>query len=536
MKGYQRMVNNYERNINCILADEMGLGKTLQSIAFIAHLVEVKKLTKGPYLFVVPLSVLFNWINEFRKWCPSLKVLRFHSTDRDEQERLRLKLRDPGCTQVVVTTYETVKTGGLANALSGVVWRSVFLDEGHRIKNEHSEISKACHRLRSRFRVILTGTPIQNNLHQFGALLSWLAPNIFTELSLFDAAFSLHADIHAESFPTQMNRKQLRKLRMDESASAGGTEAAQPANSAGTADGGHSQHHIDRALLACAHYLMQPFVLRRLKSEVEQRLPPKQETKIDCPMTPLQRDLTRLLLLREMRALFHVDSLVRPTPEEPASNSSSVPALGAPESSSVPGTGFSEPVANNQTSVEGGGAAAEEGAGESSAEIVPEAMSKNLMSLLTQLRKVANHPFLFSGVDSVSMDGAATEEIVSASGKMLVLDKLLRRLKERGHRVVLFSQYTRTLDIISDYLDLRGYRHCRLDGSTNRVMREVKITVFNKSTSDLFIFCLSTRAGGEGVNLYTADTVILFDRCRVGGGGEVGCSWCWCPVFIRSFS
>lgn len=100
---------------------------------------------------------------------------------------------------------------------------------------------------------------------------------------------------------------------------------------------------------------------------------------------------------------------------------------------------------------------------------------------------------------------------MTSSGKMVVLDLLLRRLKLRGHRVVLFSQYTRTLDIIGDYLDLRGYSHCRLDGSTNRVMREVLINQFNKENSPLFVFCLSTRAGGEGVNLFTADTVVLFD-------------------------
>lgn len=110
------------------------------------------------------------------------------------------------------------------------------------------------------------------------------------------------------------------------------------------------------------------------------------------------------------------------------------------------------------------------------------------------------------------MTGDATEEIVTTSGKMIVLDRLLSKLISKGHRVVLFSQFTRTLDIISDYLDLRGYLHCRLDGSTNRVMREVNINSFNKPKSKLQIFCLSTRAGGEGVNLYTADTVILFDR------------------------
>lgn len=108
-------------------------------------------------------------------------------------------------------------------------------------------------------------------------------------------------------------------------------------------------------------------------------------------------------------------------------------------------------------------------------------------------------------------DGTTTEEIVTASGKMMMLDRLLPHLQANGHRVVLFSQYTRTLDIIQDYLEMRGYQFTRLDGSTHRVNREVRITQFNSPGSKTFLFLLSTRAGGEGVNLYTADTVILFD-------------------------
>jgi SWI/SNF-related matrix-associated actin-dependent regulator of chromatin subfamily A member 5 len=136
---------------------------------------------------------------------------------------------------------------------------------------------------------------------------------------------------------------------------------------------------------------------------------------------------------------------------------------------------------------------------------------KKLMSLMAQLRKASNHPYLFPNVEIPNIDGTPTEEIVTASGKMIVLDRLLPKLLAKGHRVVLFSQFTRTLDIISDYLHMRGHRHNRLDGSTNRVMREVYINMFNRPKSPIPIFLLSTRAGGEGVNLFTADTVILFD-------------------------
>ena len=134
-----------------------------------------------------------------------------------------------------------------------------------------------------------------------------------------------------------------------------------------------------------------------------------------------------------------------------------------------------------------------------------------LLSLMANLRKAANHPYLFPGIEKVAIDGLPREEIVSSSGKLMFLDKLLPKLKIKGHRVVLFSQFTQMLDIISDYLDYRSYNHCRIDGSTNRVMREVLIALFNRDDSDLFIFCLSTKAGGEGINLTSADTVIIFD-------------------------
>lgn len=294
LEGFSWLVNNYHRSVNCILADEMGLGKTLQSIACVAHLALVKKLS-GPYLFIVPLSVLFNWMNEFKKWCPALKVVRLHSNDKDEQLRLRKVLSNPDVAQIVVTTYDAVKTGGLHHALRCIVWRSVFLDEGHRIKNEDADVTRACHALRTRFRVILTGTPVQNNLHEFGALLSFLAPNIFTDLSLFDAAFKLNVRGPRKDSGRQSNNKNFSSKKKDAETVKEEQAAAQ---------------QIDRALLENAHYMMKPFVLRRLKSEVEQKLPPKYETKINCPMTEVQKELTRALLFKEQALISKLDSTI----------------------------------------------------------------------------------------------------------------------------------------------------------------------------------------------------------------------------------
>jgi SWI/SNF-related matrix-associated actin-dependent regulator of chromatin subfamily A member 5 len=287
---------------------------------------------------------------------------------------------------------------------------------GHRIKNDSSLVAKACYSVRAVFKIILSGTPMQNNLREIGACLKFLAPNIFTDLRLFEKAFELN-----------------------------------------------QKHNIDRELLDRAHYMLRPFLLRRVKAEVEQKLPPKLETKINCPMTPLQKQLTEFMLFKERSIISRAEK-------------------------------------------RSSGMAIEDTEGSSSD-------YRSLMGLVAHLRKAANHPFLFSGIEDVEdSNGFANHQIIEASGKMKILDKLLAKLYEKGHRVVLFSQFTRTLDILCDYLDYRGYRYERLDGSTNRVMREVKISMFNKKNSEYFIFCLSTRAGGEGVNLYTADTVIMFDR------------------------
>jgi SWI/SNF-related matrix-associated actin-dependent regulator of chromatin subfamily A member 5 len=139
-------VDRYDKGINCILADEMGLGKTLQTIAFFAHLKDVRKI-QGPHLVVVPLSVLFNWMSECKKFCPSLRVIRLHTSSAEKStEGAKLSRTDE--YDVCVTTYEMIKLPGLQAALSRMHWRSVVLDEGHRIKNIETAITKACNRLK----------------------------------------------------------------------------------------------------------------------------------------------------------------------------------------------------------------------------------------------------------------------------------------------------------------------------------------------------------------------------------------------------
>lgn len=411
--------------------------ETLQTISFITYLIRVRKV-KGPFLVVIPLTVLFNWSNELRRFCPSLQVLRVHASENNEALRLRTILSTQ-CNEleVVLTTYEMLKSQILSKALKRIVWRTVILDEGHRIRNSESDVSKACFSIKAIFKIVLTGTPLQNNLRETGVILSFLAPNIFTDLSRFENAFDLN----------------------------------------GRRKGSVTSVSIDRKLLDKAHYMMRPFILRRLKAEVEQKLPPKLETLVECPMSSLQKEISQFLLLKEKKVLSAMEKRFQGVISEQSGSA----LESAPQSRELRRLMSS---ANEK---------------------------KSLLGLLAHLRKAANHPFLFPGIETLNIDGSATAEIISASGKMIVLDKLLTKLIEKEHRVVIFSQFTHTLDIICDYLDMKGYQYKRLDGSTNRVMREVNVTMFNRAKSEIPIFCLSTRAGGEGVNLYTADTVILFD-------------------------
>ncbi|KAJ8598993.1 hypothetical protein CTAYLR_009472, partial [Chrysophaeum taylorii] len=409
-EGLRWLVSMHDDGVSQILGDEMGLGKTIQTIALLTYLKFSRKL-RGPSLVVCPLSVLSSWMVEFKKFSPSMRIVKLHSSDADERERIRRDvLRNPFGYDVVVTTYEMAKS--MATVLGGTTWwRYLILDEGHWCKSETSEISRAVRRVHFGHCLLLTGTPLQNNLHELWALLNLLHSDWFPSSDKFDGAFEL--------------------------------------------DGAAAKS--DRAALDKAHRLLKPLMLRRLKQDVERGLPPKLETKILCPLTECQAFwYKRLLLKGSAQAL---DAL------EKAGADSKAPAA--------------------------------------------TAAWKKLQSLMMQLRKCANHPYLFEGADP--NPGVTDEALVEASGKLKMLDRLLDRLIKAGHRCVVFSQFTSQLDIIDDMLRWRDIRYCRLDGGTNRVQRTVDINAFNASGSRIKVFIMSTRAGGLGINLQTADTCILYD-------------------------
>ncbi|XP_023373131.1 probable global transcription activator SNF2L1 isoform X2 [Otolemur garnettii] len=406
IRGLNWLISLYENGVNGILADEMGLGKTLQTIALLGYLKHYRNIP-GPHMVLVPKSTLYNWMNEFKRWVPSLRVICFVG-DKDARAAFIRDEMMPGEWDVCVTSYEMVIKE--KSVFKKFHWRYLVIDEAHRIKNEKSKLSEIVREFKSTNRLLLTGTPLQNNLHELWALLNFLLPDVFNSADDFDSWFDTK-------------------------------------NCLG-----------DQKLVERLHAVLKPFLLRRIKTDVEKSLPPKKEVKIYLGLSKMQREWYTKILMKDIDVLNSAGKMDK----------------------------------------------------------------MRLLNILMQLRKCCNHPYLFDGAEP-GPPYTTDEHIVTNSGKMVVLDKLLAKLKEQGSRVLIFSQMTRLLDILEDYCMWRGYEYCRLDGQTPHEEREDKflevellgqreaIEAFNAPNSSKFIFMLSTRAGGLGINLASADVVILYD-------------------------
>ncbi|KAM0853015.1 hypothetical protein ACQ4PT_051366 [Festuca glaucescens] len=392
LAGLNWLIRLYENGINGILADEMGLGKTLQTISLLGYLHEFRGIT-GPHMVVAPKSTLGNWMKEIARFCPVLRAVKFLGNP-EERNHIRENLLAPGKFDVCVTSFEmAIKE---KTALRRFSWRYIIIDEAHRIKNENSLLSKTMRLFSTNYRLLITGTPLQNNLHELWSLLNFLLPEIFSSAETFDEWFQI--------------------------------------------SGENDQHEVVQQL----HKVLRPFLLRRLKSDVEKGLPPKKETILKVGMSEMQKQYYRALLQKDLEV------------------------------------------------INAGGE------------------RKRLLNIAMQLRKCCNHPYLFQGAEP-GPPYTTGDHLIENAGKMVLLDKLLPKLKARDSRVLIFSQMTRLLDILEDYLMYRGYQYCRIDGNTGGDDRDASIEAFNKPGSEKFIFLLSTRAGGLGINLATADIVVLYD-------------------------
>ena len=410
VKGLQWMISLYNNNLNGILADEMGLGKTIQTISLITYLIEKKK-QNGPFLVIVPLSTITNWNVEFEKWAPTVKRIVYKGTPiqrKAQQAQIRY-----GQFQVLLTTYEYVIKD--RPMLSKIKWLHMIVDEGHRMKNANSKLSSTLTQYyHTRYRLILTGTPLQNNLPELWALLNFVLPTIFKSVKSFDEWFNTPFANTGDQ-----NRMEL-------------TE--------------EEQLLVIRRL----HKVLRPFLLRRLKKDVEKDLPDKQERVIKCKFSALQAKIYKQLMTHQQIAIDD-------------------------------GKG-------GKTGIRG------------------------LTNMLMQLRKLCNHPFVFEQVEKqINPRGITDDSIWRVAGKFELLDRILPKFKATGHRVLMFFQMTQIMNIMEDFLRLRGMQYLRLDGSTKADDRSELLREFNRPDSPYFCFLLSTRAGGLGLNLQTADTVIIYD-------------------------
>nr|AGM20689.1 DDM1-2 [Populus tomentosa] len=524
IKGVKWLISLWQNGLNGILADQMGLGKTIQTIGFLAHL--IGNGLNGPYLVIAPLSTLSNWVNEISRFVPSMDAIIYHGNkkQRDEIRRKHMPRSIGPKFPIIVTSYE-IALSDAKKHLRHYPWKYLVVDEinhtvqdfliyarkhsgsqvpgtkslwsflGHRLKNPKCKLLKELKYLCVDNQLILTGTPLQNNLAELWSLLNFILPDIFQSQEEFESWFDLSGKCSNEAMKEEVEERRRAQV------------------------------------VVKLHAILRPFLLRRLKNDVEQMLPRKKEIILYATLTEHQKKFQ--------------DHLINKTLE-----------------------GYLREKMDTGRGMKG-----------------------RLTNLMVQRRKNCYHPDLLES----AFDGSYSlmplifgtdfyppvEQIVAQCGKFRLLDKLLNRLFALKHKVLIFSQWTKVLDIMDYYFSEKGFEVCRIDGSVNLDERKrqldqsyiislmpgvcfsclsacfdyallkasfkiletqctfplsvfnnqahilanfivtlflfqstyprIKIEEFNDQNSQYRVFLLSTRAGRLGINLTSADTCILFD-------------------------
>ncbi|XP_063734315.1 chromodomain-helicase-DNA-binding protein 4 isoform X2 [Eleginops maclovinus] len=415
LEGLNWLRFSWAQATDTILADEMGLGKTVQTAVFLYSLYK-EGHSKGPFLVSAPLSTIINWEREFEMWAPDMYVVTYVG-DKDSRAVIRenefsfednairggkkaSKMKKDSTVKfhVLLTSYELITIDQAV--LGSIEWACLVVDEAHRLKNNQSKFFRILNNYPLQHKLLLTGTPLQNNLEELFHLLNFLTPVRFNNLEGFLEEF---ADIAKED--------QIKKL----------------------------------------HDMLGPHMLRRLKADVFKHMPSKTELIVRVELSPMQKKYYKFILTRNFEAL----------------------------------------------NTRGGG------------------NQVSLLNVVMDLKKCCNHPYLFpaAATEAPKLPNGMYEgnALTKSSGKLTLLQKMMRKLKEGGHRVLVFSQMTKMLDLLEDFLENEGYKYERIDGSVTGSMRQEAIDRFNAPGAPQFAFLLSTRAGGLGINLASADTVVIYD-------------------------
>ncbi|NXP72324.1 ERCC6 protein, partial [Ramphastos sulfuratus] len=413
-----------------ILGDEMGLGKTIQIIAFLAGLSYSKIRTRGsnyrqvllcrlyqglgPTVIVCPATVMHQWVKEFHTWWPPFRVAILHETGSYTNKKAKLIHEIASCHGILITSYSYIRL--MQDNIHSYDWHYVILDEGHKIRNPNAAVTLACKQFRTPHRIILSGSPMQNNLKELWSLFDFIFPGKLGTLPVFMEQFSVPITMggYANASPVQV-----------------------------------------KTAYKCACVLrdtINPYLLRRMKADVKMSLslPDKNEQVLFCRLTDEQRQVYQNFI-----------------------NSKEVYQM-----------------LNGEMQIFSG---------------------------LVALRKICNHPDLFSGGPKI-LKGVRDTEVKETdqfgywkrSGKMIVVESLLKIWHKQGHRVLFFTQSRQMLQILEVFVRDRNYSYLRMDGTTTIASRQPLITRYNEDKS-IFIFLLTTRVGGIGVNLTGADRVIIYD-------------------------
>ncbi|XP_077601135.1 DNA excision repair protein ERCC-6-like 2 isoform X1 [Stigmatopora nigra] len=479
LRDYQRegirfIYNNYSRSRGCILGDDMGLGKTVQVLGFLAaalhkkgtwediernkpHFLQSQTSSKHSrpnrlFLIVAPLSVLYNWKDELDTW-GYFQYAVVHGL-RKQEELARVK---KGRVEITLTTYETLRL--FLTQFNNINWSAVFVDEAHKIKNPNSQITQAMKGLKCQIRFGLTGTILQNNLEELWCVMDWAVPGCLGSLGHFKNKVSDPIERGQRHSATKRDLATARKTVRD--------------------------------LVKSISY----YFLRRTKTLIKDQLPKKVDRVVYCSLTDFQQMVYQTVLDTEdvqliLRSSENCDCQSGNTRRKCCykTNSEGIPAKAL------------------------------------------------YFTYLTVLRKVASHVALLQSATGTSKKQEqcasaickkvfqkfpnfvqrCTDEAFEAlsdplySGKMKVLQKLIRFYLQKKDKVLLFSLSTKILDILERYFMAEGHDYSRLDGTTKAKERVHIVKQFN--TSDHINLCLvSTMAGGLGLNFVGANVVILFD-------------------------
>ncbi|CAO1627411.1 unnamed protein product [Sympodiomycopsis kandeliae] len=538
LEGFEWLVSLYENGLNGILADEMGLGKTLQTISFLAHL--RGKGVWGPFIIVAPLSTIANWVNEFERFTPGIPAMMYHAQNKDERAKLRKHFRYPTNAEekkkfpVIVTSFEIAMMDRVH--LNHLKWKYIVVDEGHRLKNMNCRLIQELKKFNSAQRLILTGTPLHNNLKELWSLLNFILPDIFDDLETFEKWFDF-SDLSEEGGSNRL-------LNREDS----------------------------KAVITQLHAILKPFLLRRLKTDVESTLPPKKEYLLYAPLTTYQKELYEScvhgtirkwllerktgLKLGEIQKLLDeeggasagsdlkawmsldVDLLAEDDDnhgKKGTSNGDTQTSRGGRKRKAARNVNYEEEESEARflKRMEDSDDVDDDDDGEDHLPVMvsgseqerqgklyairqaqKEINNMKLQNVFMQLRKICCHPYLFDWPREPDGSQKVDKGVITASGKMLLLNRLLDALFAKKHKVLIFSQFTTILDIIEAWAEeYKSIRTCRIDGTTSQEERRAQMKSFNEDNSDdsVRLFLLSTRAGGLGINLVAADTVIFYD-------------------------